>query len=314
MSDEKVEEQEQMQVQVPEAPAVAAEDAPTQVPDVGLVPGAVRSRFDCVEHVCLTHPGLVRDNNEDALLAMPSDGGYAVADGMGGGEAGEIASRYVVHALRRLLKDSETESPGERKYRVLQGAKEANKAICQHAEEHRYQTMGSTLVCFLLDPWKSDRAWVSHVGDSRAYCFREGELFRLTQDHTVGAELKGGTENSALGHVLTRALGTASSHELEWSELALCPGDLFLICSDGLYGMLSDEAMEKLFKEDGQGELSLLADLLLQRALDGGGKDNITLILLRVKKEMPPDAETLDPLDIEESDHLSEMAERECTP
>lgn len=291
-----------------------AGDEPTQAPEAGLAPAAVaRSRFDCVEHVCLTHPGLVRDNNEDSLLAMPSDGVYAVADGMGGGEAGEIASRYVVHALRRLLKDSETESPGERKYRVLQGAKEANKAICRHAEEHRYQSMGSTMVCFLLDPWKSDRAWVSHVGDSRAYCFREGELFRLTQDHTVGAELKG-AENGALGHVLTRALGTASSHELEWSELALCPGDLFLICSDGLYGMISDGAMEKLFKEDGPGELSLLADLLLQRALDGGGKDNITLILLRVKKEMPPDAETLDPLDVAESDHLGEMAEREGTP
>ena len=311
MSDENEKEQEQ----VTETPAVAEEDNPTQVPEEGIgAAAAVRSRFDCVEHVCLTHPGLVRENNEDALLGMPSDGVYAVADGMGGGEAGEVASRYVVHALRRLLKDSETESPGERKYRVLQGAKEANKAICQHAEEHRYQTMGSTLVCFLLDPWKSDRAWVSHVGDSRAYCFREGELFRLTSDHTVGAELKGGAENGALGHVLTRALGTASSHELEWSELALCPGDLFLVCSDGLYGMIPDEAMERLFKEDGQGELSLLADLLLQRALDGGGKDNITLILLRVKKEMPPDAETLDPLDVEESDHLSKMAERETAP
>ena len=197
---------------------------------------------------------------------------------------------------------------------MLQGAKEANRAICQHAEEHRYQTMGSTLVCFLLDPWKSDRAWVSHVGDSRAYCFREGELFRLTSDHTVGAELKGGAENGALGHVLTRALGTASSHELEWSELALCPGDVFMLCSDGLYGMIPDPDLEKLFREDAQGELPLLADLLLQRALDGGGKDNITLILLRVKKEMPPDAETLDPLDVEESDHLSEMAERESQP
>lgn len=292
----------------------AAADAPTQMPETGVAPAAVRSRFDCVEHVCLTHPGLVRENNEDSLLGMPADGVYAVADGMGGGEAGEVASRYVVHALRRLLKDSERESPGERKYRVLQGAKEANRAICQHAEEHRYQTMGSTLVCFLLDPWKSDRAWVSHVGDSRAYCFREGELFRLTSDHTVGAELKGGAENGALGHVLTRALGTASSHELEWSELALCPGDVFMLCSDGLYGMIPDPNLEKLFREDAQGELPLLADLLLQRALDGGGKDNITLILLRVKKEMPPDAETLDPLDVEESDHLSEMAERESQP
>ena len=309
MSDEKANEQEQ----ATEVPAAAA-DAPTQMPEADLAPAAVRSRFDCVEHVCLTHPGLVRENNEDSLLGMPADGVYAVADGMGGGEAGEVASRYVVHALRRLLKDSERESPGERKYRVLQGAKEANKAICQHAEEHRYQTMGSTLVCFLLDPWKSDRAWVSHVGDSRAYCFREGELFRLTSDHTVGAELKGGAENGALGHVLTRALGTASSHELEWSELALCPGDVFMLCSDGLYGMIPDPALENLFREDAQGELSFLADLLLQRALEGGGKDNITLILLRVKKEMPPDAETLDPLDVEESDHLSEMAEREGQP
>lgn len=275
---------------------------------------AIRSRFDCVEHVCLTHPGLVRENNEDSLLALPSDGLYAVADGMGGGEAGEIASRYVVHALRRLLKNSESESPGERKYRVLQGAKEANKAICQHAEENRYQTMGSTMVCLLLDPWKSDRAWVSHVGDSRAYCFRGGELFRLTSDHTVGAELRGGAESGALGHVLTRALGTASSHELEWSELSLCPGDLFLLCSDGLYGMVPDEALEQLFREDAQGDLSLLADLLLQRALGAGGKDNITLVLLRVKKEMPPDEETLDPLDVEESDHLGKMAERDGHP
>lgn len=271
----------------------------------------LQSRFDCVEHVCLTHPGLVRENNEDSLLGLPADGVYAVADGMGGGEAGEVASRYVVHALRHLLKDSETESPGERKYRVLQGAKEANKAICQHAADHRYASMGSTMVCFLLDPWKSDRAWVSHVGDSRAYCFREGELFRLTSDHTVGAELKGGAEAGALGHVLTRALGTATSHELEWSELALCPGDIFLLCSDGLYGMLGDEMLGDLLRAAGTGDLPLLADRLLQGALDGGGKDNITLILLRVKKEMPPDEETLDPLDIEESDQLSAMAERE---
>lgn len=271
----------------------------------------MQSRFDCVEHVCLTHPGLVRENNEDSLLGLPADGVYAVADGMGGGEAGEVASRYVVHALRHLLKDSETESPGERKYRVLQGAKEANKAICQHAADHHYASMGSTMVCFLLDPWKSDRAWVSHVGDSRAYCFREGELFRLTADHTVGAELKGGAENGALGHVLTRALGTASSHELEWSELALCPGDIFLLCSDGLYGMTNDEVLGDLLRAEGTGDLPILADRLLQCALDGGGKDNITLILLRVKKEMPPDEETLDPLDVAESDHLGEMAERE---
>lgn len=271
----------------------------------------MQSRFDCVEHVCLTHPGLVRENNEDSLLGLPADGVYAVADGMGGGEAGEVASRYVVHALRHLLKESETESPGERKYRVLQAAKEANKAICRHVAEHHYSSMGSTMVCFLLDPWKSDRAWVSHVGDSRAYCFREGELFRLTNDHTVGAELKGGAEAGALGHVLTRALGTASSHELEWSELALCPGDIFLLCSDGLYGMVNDEVLGDLLRAAGTGDLPILADRLLQCALDGGGKDNITLILLRVKKEMPPDEETLDPLDVEESDQLSEMAERE---
>lgn len=233
--------------------------------------------------------GRVRDSNEDSVLELPRDGLFAVADGMGGHAAGEVASRLAVETLEEALADGDALPSPEQ----LTGAvREANRSILRDAEEHPGRSgMGTTLTALAID---GDLRWrIGHVGDSRAYLHRDGELRQLTTDHSwVGKRVAAGelTREEARRHpmssVLERALGTSRDVEVDVEEGRAEAGDLFLLCSDGLSDMLPHAELESLLApdggaetEDGPGEL---ADRLVSAANRAGGRDNITVVLVRL--------------------------------
>ncbi len=245
-------------------------------------------RFETAE---VTDPGLLRPRNEDAHLVLPEFGCCAVADGMGGGRAGDVASQMVVDALREALSGpGELDMPG-RIDAVEQALNRVNGEIADYARERGFALMGSTVVLFLLDPADPYRGWIGHIGDSRMYCYRRGGLFRLTDDHTVGFELSqaqrmGSIDLSGgrLSHVLTRAIGVGQATRTDWRELLLEPGDLLLLTSDGLTTMITDEQIEAVFSQAG-GQPEDCVQKLLHRALGAGGEDNITLICQKVSEK-----------------------------
>ncbi|MGM0472106.1 MAG: Stp1/IreP family PP2C-type Ser/Thr phosphatase [Bacillota bacterium] len=226
--------------------------------------------------------GKVRDENEDSYLKLITDdyGLFAVADGMGGHNAGEVASTLAVDTLKaynftigQLTTDLET------------AVKRANRQILQAAKENpKYQGMGTTLTAALLT---SQQVYIGHVGDSRAYLFRAGELIQLTEDHSlVNQLLESGeiTEQEARNHpqrnLLLQALGTAEDIEVDIISQQIKEDDLFLLCSDGLTDLLSDQEIAKVL--DPTGKLQQQADQLVQLAKQAGGYDNITVNLLAV--------------------------------
>jgi protein phosphatase len=245
-----------------------------------------------------SHQGRVRVANEDAFGICASEGLFVVCDGMGGAAAGEIASRVAVDAMVRSLcgqtrvpdgKDS-GDKPTEGKYgsgvpALLRAAvAEANSLVfSQAARDSRLHGMGTTLVALLT---KKKSAWVAHVGDSRCYCMRDGELEQLTHDHSlVDEQVKLGqltreeADRSPLRNVITRAVGSQRSVNVEISEFEVVPGDLFLLCSDGLTRELSDARIQLLLKQPG--DLDVLCQRLIDAANDAGGRDNVTCVLVR---------------------------------
>jgi len=230
-----------------------------------------------------TDVGKVRRHNEDAALMMPECGVFAVADGMGGHNAGDVASRLAVESMRGRLRGRNPQAA------LLQNAvQETNIVLLQRAKEDpACQGMGTTLtlLCVL-----EGAALIAHVGDSRCYRYRNGALLQCTQDHSVVAELmRQGvlTPEEARVHpyrnVITRALGTAGHVEVDIVEMDAKPGDRFLLCSDGLSGEVPDEAIARLLRAD---DLDEAADALLTAALDAGAEDNVTLLLLEPSGEV----------------------------
>ncbi|MDP2496692.1 MAG: Stp1/IreP family PP2C-type Ser/Thr phosphatase [Candidatus Palauibacterales bacterium] len=233
--------------------------------------------------------GRVRDSNEDSVLELPGDGLFAVADGMGGHAAGEVASRLAVETLEdRLAGDPSLPSAG----RMAEAVRDANRSILRDADENPGRSgMGTTLTALALE---ADGRWrIGHVGDSRAYLYRDGELRQLTTDHSwVGKRVAAGelTREEARRHpmssVLERALGTSRDVEVDVEEGRAGAGDLFLLCSDGLSDMLPHAELESLLGEHAgagtDGGPQDLADRLVSAANRAGGGDNITVVLVRL--------------------------------
>ena len=224
-----------------------------------------------------THKGLVRPTNQDSLLVAHNL--YGVADGMGGHRGGETASRIAVQVVRNLLQGK---TPEENTLHV--GLEAANRRIFDmQRHEPALSGMGTTLT--LLGEGRTD-LWIGHVGDSRAYCYRNGELLCRTEDHSIVGELlrnKVITPAMAKTHpyrsVITRARGTDPTVEPDLLHLEKQVGDVWLICSDGLYNMLEDdEIAETLATLNDESA----ADQLLELALNHGGHDNVSLVLGRV--------------------------------
>jgi len=255
--------------------------------------------------------GLVRKNNEDNYLALPEDGFFAVMDGMGGGDAGEIASQLIRDALAKNMRRTADESPGERKYSVQQALHKAHAAILTYAESHQYGSMGSTAVAIIFNPWNPDQALACHVGDSRLYCLRHGELFLITQDHTVGNEMlqkkqKIDKISEKLLHVLTRVVGGSQPLRPQWTDISICPGDVYLLCSDGVWGMVDDATIESILASSNDPEV--ITEQLKEHVLAAGAEDNFTILPI-VVGAFDATPFTPDPVEKEESDLLLRVAE-----
>ena len=236
--------------------------------------------------------GKVRTNNEDNFLLMPEEGCFFVADGVGGAEAGEVASKMVVDCLQEKLRESTSDSPGERKYCADQALLQANRMVLDYAEGHQFQSMGSTVVGFLFDTWDPATIWVCHVGDSRAYLMSDGKLMQLTIDHAANKPAKDG--NPAQSHgPLTRAIGATSKLEVEWCRFPIHPNDILLLCSDGLTVYAENQELESLLKSR-KTIGAPLPDMLIDLALSRGGADNVTVVAIKIKRELPEANEVSD--------------------
>jgi len=244
-----------------------------------------------LEHHGITDPGKVRRNNEDSLLVAEGrdETLFVVADGIGGFEAGEVASSIAIN----VLKDVAPKAP-------LEGAiREANRRILETArEDEKLSGMGTTVVAMRFGGTEEEPAVeISHVGDSRAYLLRGGDLRALTEDHSLVAELvRSGdlTRAQASEHpqknLITRALGAEEEVEVDTTILPIEAGDRLILCSDGLSDMVSEPRILELltsFPEDPE----RAARALVNAALDAGGVDNVTVVVVDVKEENPHLAE-----------------------
>jgi protein phosphatase len=226
--------------------------------------------------------GRQRRENEDSAFARAPV--FVVADGMGGARAGEVASRIAVEAFAQGLPDS-----GTAEERLSLRAQEANQRIYEVSRAERERAgMGTTLTAAYLDD--SDLA-IAHVGDSRAYLLRDGQLKRLTQDHSLVDELvrRGKlTEEQAAEHpqrsIITRALGPEPTVEVDTWTYPVRAGDILLLCSDGLTSMISEGRIQEILAEAGSGTLDRAAQALIDEANEAGGRDNITVVLFRVEE------------------------------
>lgn len=233
----------------------------------------------------LSDTGLRRESNEDAFVIEPELGLFAVADGMGGHAAGEVAAQLATDALRDdLLRTaaSETREPGDR----LQSAVlEANRRICDSIVEHEERRgMGTTLVAALV---ANHRAVIAHVGDSRAYLLRGATLHRLTTDHSwvleqvrMGLLTEEAAERHPMRNIVTRALGSRTMAGPELSEVRLEPDDILLLCSDGLNTMISDAEIREILLAHARDPAGACR-ALVAAANERGGEDNTTVVVVR---------------------------------
>ena len=271
-------------------------------------------KFAYITSTAFSDPGLVREQNEDSYASLPADGCFLVSDGMGGGAAGEIASQIVEERVADAVAGTADDSPGSRKYAVQQAIHGANRRIWDYARARDYVQMGATLVLFLADSWDPRRAWLCHVGDSRIYRLRGGAAEPLTRDHTVGAELAAKTADasfaehtaSAISHILTRSVGVAGKVLPEWNAIDVAPGDLYLVCSDGVSTMLTDREIGAILAGDEQ--IGRIAAMLSDRVRRAGAHDNYTFILLRIADELP-EPETHSAEEEDESAYLLKISE-----
>lgn len=243
-----------------------------------------------IESFAITDVGRVRKNNEDAVLAVPAAGCFLVSDGMGGGKAGEVASAMMVNETEKIFGNIKPDcTPGEREGFLIRTAYRVNFNIKDYADDHKYSSMGATVISLILDPWHPDTASVFHAGDSRAYRIRNNQIEQLMEDHSVAASSNVSESKIApmFRGVLTNALGTGNDFFLERTAIDIQEDDLFILCSDGLTRMVSDSEILQIFCSIRYEPVKTIAATLQQAALERGGKDNISIIVLRIKKLGP---------------------------
>lgn len=236
-----------------------------------------------VEAVHRTDVGRQREANEDSLFSRTPV--FVVADGMGGAQAGEVASRMAVAAFEPDPPADEEQAPESW---LRDTVRRANREIFDFAQGDTTRSgMGTTLTAALVE---GDEVSFGHVGDSRAYLFRDGELSQLTNDHSLVEELRRQgklTKAQAAEHpqrsVITRALGPEPDVAVDTMTVQARPGDVFLLCSDGLTTMIGDEMIASIIER--ADNLDIAARKLVDAANDYGGRDNITVVLFRLEEE-----------------------------
>jgi len=234
-----------------------------------------------------THVGMRREANEDRYAVVPDLGLYLVADGMGGHQAGQVASHLAAEGAIRAIETLQGASVSLAE-RLRHAVACANREIFTAAQARsELQGMGTTFVGMLFG---GGRLALAHVGDSRAYLFRQGRLRGLTEDHSIVGELLRRHEISEQDaaqhphrHVLTRALGVRATTEPDLAEMTPQEGDVFVLCSDGLTGLVEDD--EIAARIAGEDDLEAAAEGLVDAANGAGGDDNVTVLLVRCEKE-----------------------------
>ncbi|MFI4985743.1 MAG: Stp1/IreP family PP2C-type Ser/Thr phosphatase [Solirubrobacterales bacterium] len=230
-----------------------------------------------------TDTGRQRRANEDSLLARSPL--FVVADGMGGAQAGEVASRIAVEAFQHGLRDA-----SEPEVAMAGLARAANSRIHERSHSHAEQAgMGTTLTAVYVG---EEEVSIAHVGDSRAYCLRDGELLRLTDDHSLVDELmRQGrlTPEEAVEHpqrsVITRALGPEGTVDVDTRSFRARAADVYLLCSDGLTTMVPEQQLAAILRSHPR--LRDAGEALIAAANEAGGRDNITVVLLRLEEVRP---------------------------
>lgn len=241
-----------------------------------------------------SHPGRVREVNEDACLEQPRARVWAVADGMGGHSLGEFASRVAVRSLMDL---PEAESLEQRVRTARTRLQEANRRLRAEAARRDVPVIGTTIVVLLASQRRCACLW---AGDSRIYLYRAGRLRQLTRDHSQLEEARAlhvGSSDETLdrppANVITRALGGDDTLELDDVTVDVIDGDVFLLCSDGLSNEVSEVAIAEALLP---GSCRLAADVLVEMALERGGRDNITALAVRAEDLSSPDRTVLHPV------------------
>ena len=225
-----------------------------------------------------THVGKVRSNNEDSLIVIEPET-FVVADGMGGAQAGEVASQMLVEVVKIIL--ANVPAPWDEKT-LTRAIIVANEKILETARQNEeYHGMGTTATILSLD---GTQAYFAHVGDSRLYLLRGNRLQQLTEDHSYVETLVRRGELTAqqarlhpMKNVLTQAVGAVKELYVDAASFSVQSGDIFLLCTDGLTNMVDDETIGKILQT-----ASNPADALIEAALDAGGKDNVTVIVAGV--------------------------------
>jgi protein phosphatase len=243
----------------------------------------------------LTHVGKQRQHNEDTFLVADEAKLFLVADGMGGHAAGEIASRIAVDSISEFIQHTKEddgtwphaydESFKRSTNRLMAAVRMANTRVLEAMrKDARLRGMGTTVVACMAD---EDTMSVAHVGDSRVYLIRDNQLSRLTNDHSwvfeqvqAGMLTEAEAEKHPLRNVITRALGGALQVNPDASEVVSKPGDVYLLCSDGLTGMVPEDEILRLVTEN-EDDLEQACQQLIDKANERGGMDNVTAILVK---------------------------------
>ncbi|MEM7435084.1 MAG: Stp1/IreP family PP2C-type Ser/Thr phosphatase [Myxococcota bacterium] len=249
----------------------------------------------------LSDVGLQREHNEDSYCILPTHRLFVVADGMGGHRAGDVASRMATAEMTtffeatQALGDEASEWPIEidarlstEQNRLVSAVKVANQRIYQASVQNRaVQGMGTTVVCALYTR-EDQKIHIAHVGDSRAYRVRRGEMAQLTRDHSllndyllVMPNLSDDQRSQLPSNVITRALGMQDGVAVDLYFERVEAGDTYVLCSDGLNGMVSDERILRVV-QDHENDIEAAAKQLVGEANRNGGEDNITVVLVRI--------------------------------
>lgn len=233
-----------------------------------------------IRYVAATDRGKVRKLNEDSILALPQLQIWAVADGMGGHDSGDFASQKVVECISHLPAD---QPPQVLLAQLRQAIYSAHAQIAQEASSRDGGIIGSTVVTLILAQQHFAALW---AGDSRLYCLRAGRLDMLTVDHSITGELVldgkltwEEAENHPHSNVITRAVGVGDHLELDKIRGDVRPGDRFLLCSDGLTKHVSHAQITQILAS---ARLESAADLLIETALEAGGTDNVSAIVVEI--------------------------------
>ncbi len=246
-----------------------------------------------------THPGMKRELNEDNFSILEKEGVYVVADGMGGHNAGEIASEITIETIAKFFQAASEDEDVTWPYKMdpslslnanklMVGIKFANRTIFRNASTNSsYAGMGTTVVAVLTKNG-GDELYIAHVGDSRCYKYCDNELLQMTEDHSLLNEyIKAGqiTKEQAVNfphkNVIMRALGMKDNVLVDIQKRKIKLGEIFLLCTDGLSDMLSDDDIKDVLSKEAP--LKDTVEELIDKANANGGKDNITVVLIKVE-------------------------------